>query len=425
MNTGNNGVSALAISAIQGLLSIFPECHIMIQHNTGRDRELKVEFDNKAVTIEPVFYHASRRYREIKGLKFANLLSLFYPYLPKFIKKNLSLRIPLFAALDRADVVVDISGGDSFTSIYGSKVFQDIVSIKLVTIRMGKPLLLLPQSYGSFNHVQEKKISARIFNSSRLISCRDKNGPEFLEHYVEKKNKGNVVSCPDLAFSLHADSRQNHLIDEFFGKDAQKDKTTVGLNVSGLLYSKIIDFEFQTDYRGMIESIIDWIVNELDARLIMVPHVVGHAKLKPGSNAIETTDTVAINDIIENLDAGLRKRIYAMPEIDDPRIVKGIIGDCDYFIGSRMHACIGAISQSVPTTCLAYSDKFLGVMELAGFENCVADMRVMGADEIMRMIKRSYLEKEMEKQRFAEINSSVRGRIEKYFSDDLMQAVKQ
>ena len=51
-----------------------------------------------------------------------------------------------------------------------------------------------------------------------------------------------------------------------------------------------------------------------------------------------------------------------------------------------MHACIAAVSQSVPTVCIAYSDKFIGVMESIGVEDIVVDARAMDKDEILRAI---------------------------------------
>ena len=57
-----------------------------------------------------------------------------------------------------------------------------------------------------------------------------------------------------------------------------------------------------------------------------------------------------------------------------------------FFIGSRMHACIGAISQSVPAVSIAYSDKFIGVMQSVDQESLVADPRYLNGEEILNQI---------------------------------------
>ena len=55
----------------------------------------------------------------------------------------------------------------------------------------------------------------------------------------------------------------------------------------------------------------------------------------------------------------------------DQSEIKHIIGQCDFFIGSRMHACIGAVSQNIASVSIAYSNKFRGVMETVGMDEYV------------------------------------------------------
>ena len=74
--------------------------------------------------------------------------------------------------------------------------------------------------------------------------------------------------------------------------------------------------------------------------------------------------------------------------------MKHIIGQCDFFLGSRMHACIAALSQTVPAVAIAYSRKFLGVMETIGVEDIVVDPQSMTADEILHAIARIYQHKD-------------------------------
>jgi polysaccharide pyruvyl transferase WcaK-like protein len=193
----------------------------------------------------------------------------------------------------------------------------------------------------------------------------------------------------------------------------------VGINVSGLLYSGKINFKLQCDYVELVHAILDWFIDDVGARVVLVPHVVTTVKMKKSKLALEFTDAMAISLLQEELDDAKRANVFALPEIDDPRQIKGVIGCCDYFIGSRMHACIGAISQSVPTTCLAYSDKFAGVMDLAGHENLVADLRTFQSGELMQRIQRSIDQLAEAKQRMLAVNETLNGRIEKFLHRDL------
>jgi polysaccharide pyruvyl transferase WcaK-like protein len=81
---------------------------------------------------------------------------------------------------------------------------------------------------------------------------------------------------------------------------------------------------------------------------------------------------------------GVVQRVYNQSEI------KYVIGNCDFFIGARMHSCIAAVSQCVPAISIAYSDKFVGVMSTVGIEGLVADARKLDQDAILRIVGNAY-----------------------------------
>jgi len=63
---------------------------------------------------------------------------------------------------------------------------------------------------------------------------------------------------------------------------------------------------------------------------------------------------------------------------------------CDFFIGSRMHSCIAALSQGIPAVGIAYSGKFHGVFESIGVADCVADARRYVEGELLEKIRSAY-----------------------------------
>jgi polysaccharide pyruvyl transferase WcaK-like protein len=62
--------------------------------------------------------------------------------------------------------------------------------------------------------------------------------------------------------------------------------------------------------------------------------------------------------------------------------IKSVIGECDFMIASRMHACIAALSQGIASVGLAYSRKFAGVFESIGIGEMVVDARAMEMEEL-------------------------------------------
>jgi len=67
----------------------------------------------------------------------------------------------------------------------------------------------------------------------------------------------------------------------------------------------------------------------------------------------------------------------------DQSEIKTIIGLCDFFVGSRMHACIAALSQGIPTVALAYSPKFLGVFQSVDVGDMVLDARQLNLEDLL------------------------------------------
>ncbi|NJL30325.1 MAG: hypothetical protein HC898_01105 [Phycisphaerales bacterium] len=65
-------------------------------------------------------------------------------------------------------------------------------------------------------------------------------------------------------------------------------------------------------------------------------------------------------------------------------------GRCELMIGARMHACIGAVSQGVPTLTLAYSKKAAGVMGVLGNAAPVLDLRTINLTQAMDEIKQCW-----------------------------------
>ena len=97
--------------------------------------------------------------------------------------------------------------------------------------------------------------------------------------------------------------------------------------------------------------------------------------------------------------------------------IKYIIGMCDFFIGSRMHACIAALSQNIPTVAMAYSMKFKGVMESIGVGNLVADPREMEEQEILSVVNRAYAERDNIKNHLERTMPDVRKHVLNLFAE--------
>ena len=70
----------------------------------------------------------------------------------------------------------------------------------------------------------------------------------------------------------------------------------------------------------------------------------------------------------------------------DQHELKYVIGRTDFFIGSRLHACIAALSQGIPTIGIAYSQKFVDVFGSLGCSDFVIDGRCVTEEQAIDTI---------------------------------------
>ncbi len=185
--------------------------------------------------------------------------------------------------------------------------------------------------------------------------------------------------CYDMGFILEP-RRPTHGLDEL-EELKRSGRLLVGFNVSGLLlmggYDRSNAFDLKIDYRDFVERAIDFFIRSKDADVILVPHVFGD---QPES------DATACAAVFETLKHRYEGRLACIRGRFDQNEIKYIIGQSDFFVGARMHACIAALSQGIPAIGIAYSKKFLGVFQTVGAGDLVADPRHLTTEQVLETI---------------------------------------
>jgi polysaccharide pyruvyl transferase WcaK-like protein len=133
-------------------------------------------------------------------------------------------------------------------------------------------------------------------------------------------------------------------------------------------YTRRNMFGLKLDYAAFLPQLVAALLREHPGDLWLVPHTFA-----PDGDV--ESDPEASRSVRDALPPELRARVRIVAREYDPHEIKGIIGQCDFFIGSRMHACIAALSQGVPCVGVAYSMKFSGVFATVGMESWVVDGR--------------------------------------------------
>jgi polysaccharide pyruvyl transferase WcaK-like protein len=285
--------------------------------------------------------------------------------------KGPATRNPWLRCLLDAEFIGEIRGGDSFSDIYGLRRFV-LGCLPLASVAiLRRPYVMLPQTYGPFRSRAARTLAAMLLRRAVVILTRDRH----CESIVRDLCGRTPTFCPDVAFTLEP-ARPARLEIEPEGFRFDQRELVVGLNVSGLLYMGGYTgenmFGLRGGYRELVNKLLESILTDTTARVLLVPHVFGSEQEEEACGAI-----------LQAARARHPGRVFAVMNPLTEREVKWVIGQTDFFIGSRMHACIAALSQGVPAVGLAYSDKFLGVFESVGAGEAIVDLREADSDYVI------------------------------------------
>jgi len=378
-DTGNLGVSALGAATIAAVARNSPSADVTLFDHGQGERPGRVRLSSEEEFRHRLRggYHTLRLHRpeSLWQIRAAGWLGALGEIV------NGGAR-----AIARADAVLDISGGDSFSDIYGPRRFRSICLGKLAALEVGTPLVLLPQTYGPFRSESALRQAGEIARGAAVAWARDARSFESLAELLgDDLDPSRHRSGVDVAFGLPAilPERLPEGLEEWLGERGKG--PLAGLNVSGLIHesdSARGAYGLADDYAKVIGAVARRLLAE-GARVVLIPHVIGGAEC----------DAAACRRVLAELGDEGRGRVLSLAGDYDASGAKGIISRLDFFCGTRMHSCIAALSSGVPAAGLAYSKKTLGVFETCGQGDAVPDLRRETAPEIAERVQTLWRER--------------------------------
>jgi len=288
----------------------------------------------------------------------------------------------------KSDIVLEVSG-DGLSGDYG--IFSAYMSFSriLFCVLLKKNYIIYAQSIGPYNikwpflkkhspflSLFCKHIAKYTLNKADLITAREPLTLEILRSL-------GIITPPiyltsDSAFLL--DSAPDSDISKIFlNHGINQTEKLIGISVSEsismLNYDSNSSLAHNT-YEDIISHIVDYVTEKFNMRVVFIPHVTG-----PG---LKNDDRIKAQKIYNNIKN--KSRVILIFDDLGPEILKGMIGRCELFIGSRMHANIAAISMRVPTIAIGYSHKTRGIMTAAGQEDFICDFNKLSLDDITQKI---------------------------------------
>ncbi|MFT3888301.1 MAG: polysaccharide pyruvyl transferase family protein [Arachnia sp.] len=234
------------------------------------------------------------------------------------------------------DLVLDTRAGDSFADIYGLTRLKAICQMAEFVKACGVPLVLGPQTIGPFDTRRGRLLGSLSLRRASLVMARDSVSADV----AKRLGRTPDVLTTDVVFAMDQPEA-----------DEPRD---VLLNVSGLLWTSN-DHGSADKYQRAVRSLIAGL-QERGRTVSLLSHVL--------DSPVQDNDEPTARALQEEF--GLE---HIVPR--DLTHLRSIAKGASLVIGSRMHACLNALSVGTPAIPLAYSRKFRPLLADLGWRHVV------------------------------------------------------
>jgi polysaccharide pyruvyl transferase WcaK-like protein len=375
-STGNMGVDALLSGTVASALNAAPTTRIRLLtygHGSGQG--------NGIAHVNLRFSWKLHLVNNVMRLLGVAMVARVAPW--RALREKLLDGHPVLREIEGTSQCVAIAGGDSFSDIYGLRRFAYICLPQVLVLAMGRPLVLLPQTLGPFKSRFSQGVAGWIMRRATVVFSRDLEGLQVARQLTGPAS--DLRFSWDMGFALQPQAPAA-------GCPAWLEAPVgpvVGLNVSGLLFAHPVRaaaaFGLKGSYRDVLEALVLWLTNEMQAEVMLVTHVTGAGE----------SDALACEELFNAVGGRCCGRLHLADRGYNHREIKHLIGKCEFFIGARMHACIAALSQGIPAAGMAYSRKFAGVYESIEAGAWVVDLREHEADAVLDRLKNLFLQRKL------------------------------
>lgn len=313
-------------------------------------------------------------------------------------------------ALRESDAVFVKGGG--FIHAYGKisdgyQMYFNIYMI-LLAIRLGKPVFILPNSFGPLRDKHARRLATRMLQGCTFIASREKVSHEFLESLAID----NYLS-PDLGYYLTAPighSPSPHLSD--YIKTTRK---ILGMTVRPWRFPMAASpTKAYTHYIDELAAFVQSIT-EKEWHVVLFAHTLG-----PSAHE---DDRIAIKDLQNRL-SGNKGHVSVIENQDlDCIDMMALYEGCHCFIGTRFHSVIFAQNRQVPTIAISYGgNKGTGIMTDLGLQQYVVSIDEVTSKKLLFMLEQIEHERDMVIQRLRDFKEQTKLK-RKELLDELRQRV--
>ncbi len=337
---GNRGCEALVRCTADSLKEVFGDAEILVP-SMNRDGDLAqwpeapemgVRYTRAVPGTDDRVFWASRLVRKLPVLFHEGWFPRFR--IPRSVRRD----------IESCDAVITI-GGDTITLDNGIGFLMLQLQLCEAALESGVPVLLWGASVGPFDRAGRIEAYIRkVLSRMSAITARE----TVTVNYLQELGLDNVRLVADPAFTLRAEALD---MGGFWPEEAHGG--VLGLNISPMIRKIRARTDDEEVLIGEVAGFIRDAVKERDMSVVLVPHVEGLRNRK-------NSDSIYMERIRQRV-RHLGKRVSMVPDGKNAAELKYVIANCRFYIGSRTHSTIAALSSCVPTVSIAYSRKARGL----------------------------------------------------------------
>ncbi len=384
VNIVNAGDLGIIHATIQRLIEVFPGSNIKILSpfkEFGAGWKSKYKFSRKIDVSKWGAEEISDFYEvPISGISNKITFLLKFIYLMCFSKIDglvfnnyFSKKHKLLCVYVNADVFISKGGGFLHDRTGSSGIPPHIFSM-LLCLQYKAPLVIYAQSIGPYKSSMGKLFTRYVLNRAKLLLIREDKSIDYIKNELNVINSNTYLTA-DEAFLLEPANVQ--IVDEIFNiYSINNTSPTIGYALCNWGFPNSTSPE--NDKKRYIQETaksMDSLIEKYNANVLIACHVE-----KDGIDDDRSTSMQVLESVLN------KNNVHLLDVYDDAEI-KAIWGQCDLFVGTRMHSNIFALGGGVPTIAISYLHKTNGIMKGLGLEEWVLNIDDFTSEDIISLAK--------------------------------------
>lgn len=287
-----------------------------------------------------------------------------------------------------SDIVIEC-GGTTFKDEKLAKVLFNVACL-LPGILQQKKIIKYSQTMGPFKHPLNRGIAKIILPKLELIAARGR----YSENNLKELGLKNCTYCADAAFSMDMSDKRitTFMESEFKNIIKATDKKIVGISPNSIVekYCKQNGINHAEIFGRFINYLID-----KGFFVILIPH-----SYRPYTKMRHNNDALTIEEICNYIED--KDSFYAVKKDYDCKQLRVLISMTDYYVASRFHSMISALSTGVPVLVFGWGkQKYVEVMKEFELEDYAFDYRDLNVDKMIEQFEKLMQNRELVKEKIS------------------------